>query len=556
MINSRQLLLKAIIPMLALFVLSAQTSFDGSVTVLEVSAIIAAPACLPDDSSLNAYWKLDDISTTALDSTGNGNDGTYNGTTQNASVPSTITFDDPYSRDFDGVDDFIDFGTTLNPELNTASGFTVSVWVNPDAVGADQQIISKGYDGTNTEWEIKTTTAGGKVSFQSYQSGNIGAESTTTLLNGTWSHVAGTYDGTSWRIYVNGVLEGTTAGAGPITTAQKYLVGAVDNQGTPIQFWDGKIDDVRIMTRVLTDAEVAELAGGTCQDSGALTTPQEFGIHGGRHWKKKMVQRLNNLGNSNYVNAPTAPPSFGGPTYFGENPELTWDQVTGLCELHNNYDDLILFDLVDFMAENFARMFGISEEYALDMITNGAYCETVIEARAEDVRIAEEYIAKIEADRRAERFALLAQYKPEEMLFAVDVDGFPVSSDMIWNACIRNYQVFLDGQDKPINCRRYHEGHTWTHPDTFVTFDWSDRRGARKIAIRERGYVVATQVVDTPIFIALNTSTVRQGIVAKRYVLPMTQYLAQKGTDMLKDMLIAKKETMTVVLSEETTTAE
>jgi phage baseplate assembly protein gpV len=59
----------------------------------------------------------------------------------------------------------------------------------------------------------------------------------------------------------------------------------------------------------------------------------------------------------------------------------------------------------------------------------------------------------------------LLQYIP----FPVDAAGYPLSSNTVWNTCIRN-QVQLDNEGKPYSCSRYHTDNTWTHPDLFIEF--------------------------------------------------------------------------------------
>ncbi len=56
--------------------------------------------------------------------------------------------------------------------------------------------------------------------------------------------------------------------------------------------------------------------------------------------------------------------------------------------------------------------------------------------------------------------------------FPVDASGVPLSSNAVWNACIRN-QVTLDADGNPLSCSRYHEDYVWTHPDLSIEFTWN-----------------------------------------------------------------------------------
>lgn len=80
----------------------------------------------------------------------------------------------------------------------------------------------------------------------------------TALSVDTWVQVAYTYDGTTGRVYLNGVLDGATAGSGAIDDASSYLIGATDYSGTSQEF-DGSIAHPLICNRALTAEQIARL---------------------------------------------------------------------------------------------------------------------------------------------------------------------------------------------------------------------------------------------------------------------------------------------------------
>jgi cysteine-rich repeat protein len=222
-----------------------------------------APVCTTTDADIAFHIPFDETSgTVAADASGNGIDGAHmNGPVISVDAP-IVSFDNPRSLSFDGTDDYLDLGNTAFP---TPASFSISAWVKADTIGDDRQVVSKGYNGTQTEWEMKTTTADGKMSFQSFNNPNqVGVEALTPLTADVWTHFVGTFDGTTWSIYMNGSLNNSAAGAAPVSTDRPIYIGAVDNQGTPVQFWDGNIDDVRFYNRVLGPNEVADLYTGSC----------------------------------------------------------------------------------------------------------------------------------------------------------------------------------------------------------------------------------------------------------------------------------------------------
>ncbi|HVW67159.1 MAG TPA: LamG domain-containing protein, partial [Candidatus Peribacteraceae bacterium] len=182
------------------------------------------PQCTPSNADTAGYWRLDELTAglTAVDSTGS-NDGTpHNNPMPSMSVPSGLSFGDPRSLSFDGTQ-YVDLGNSLSNTTN----FTVSAWVNPSSLAADRQIISKGYNGTDTQWELKTSTNDGKVSFRSWNGSAVGVQSVHPLVANQWTHVVGSYDGTTWKIYLNGVLDNSAVAGAPVATTRDLVIGGV-----------------------------------------------------------------------------------------------------------------------------------------------------------------------------------------------------------------------------------------------------------------------------------------------------------------------------------------
>ena len=81
----------------------------------------------------------------------------------------------------------------------------------------------------------------------------------TTITTGTWHHVAATYDGTTWKLYLDGVLDGELAvGQPPAAAGNQYasIGAALTSTGAPDGFFDGALDETRIWNRALSQAEI------------------------------------------------------------------------------------------------------------------------------------------------------------------------------------------------------------------------------------------------------------------------------------------------------------
>jgi len=77
---------------------------------------------------------------------------------------------------------------------------------------------------------------------------------------GVWHHIALTYDGTTARLYADGV----EVASAPKTWNLVHSLARIGQQvSNDAEFWYGDIDDVRIYSQTLSAEEVAGLAGQT-----------------------------------------------------------------------------------------------------------------------------------------------------------------------------------------------------------------------------------------------------------------------------------------------------
>jgi len=70
-----------------------------------------------------------------------------------------------------------------------------------------------------------------------------------------WRHVAGTWDGTTQRLYIDGVLRASATPPGELAGADRLAIGS---GGEPMHGW---LDDVRVYDRALSEDEVREISG-------------------------------------------------------------------------------------------------------------------------------------------------------------------------------------------------------------------------------------------------------------------------------------------------------
>jgi len=82
---------------------------------------------------------------------------------------------------------------------------------------------------------------------------------TTSISFGTWHHVAATYDGATWNLYLDGNLEATLAVNEPAcdaSAAQVALGSALSSAASAAGFFDGAIDEARIWKTARSLSEI------------------------------------------------------------------------------------------------------------------------------------------------------------------------------------------------------------------------------------------------------------------------------------------------------------
>ena len=153
--------------------------------------------------------------------------------------------------------------------INLSSAITLAAWITPTSLGGRvvDKIAVAGTDG----WLLDTY--GGVVRLIVDGAAVSGV---TPIPTGTASFIAGTYDGATLRVYLNGVLDNSLSIAPTAipTNAWPLRIGADQNGAN--QF-NGLIDEVDIYSRALAQSElqaiVAAGAAGKCLVVAGATQP-------------------------------------------------------------------------------------------------------------------------------------------------------------------------------------------------------------------------------------------------------------------------------------------
>jgi hypothetical protein len=210
---------------------------------------VAALGCGVAGNALEGYWQMDeDGGTVVSDCSGKGVIGTLNGTFQR--IAGRIGAG---ALHFDG-NGYIDLGNTL-----ALSGpISIAAWVKVDSFASNGRVLSKSGAVPDRGFDL-TLESKGTAHFQIALDGTneVGAEDAAP--SGVWTHIAGVFvPGTEVRLFVDGKRAATvtTTATSSVYSQPAQIARRADDAGR----LTGAVDDVRIYSRVLTDAEIADLA--------------------------------------------------------------------------------------------------------------------------------------------------------------------------------------------------------------------------------------------------------------------------------------------------------
>ena len=210
-----------------------------------------------------AWWQFDETAWTntanqVLDASGNGHTLTpYNGPATAASAPALAGSPGTCRYGvFDGTNDYLEATDDGTFDLANAVSATAWIYLNAAPAADIKSVLSKD---NNFEFHVDTNS-------QLYWWWNGGTQQLTTtgtpIPAGQWVHVAIAYQSGNQKIYINGVQRATLALTGPLSLNNLPLQIGQD-QGLAPRFWNGRIDEVRIYNRALSQSEVQTIMNAT-----------------------------------------------------------------------------------------------------------------------------------------------------------------------------------------------------------------------------------------------------------------------------------------------------
>ncbi len=215
-------------------------TYSPSIVSAALLTILAASPAISGEAATALVFTFDEGTGTTLANTGDLGAGS-NGTVTGAQFSLDSAFDSGFSLHFDGETDYV----AVPDSFDYGDKLTIDLWLKPSALDGQRAIyddygnpgVFLGISGGKLQWNISTGT---------HPAQGVGLLEGEICSN-LWQHVAGTYDGSTLRAWVNGVEIGSVATSGAIIDNAGNATHIGADSGTPsLLEYSGKMDGFRL----------------------------------------------------------------------------------------------------------------------------------------------------------------------------------------------------------------------------------------------------------------------------------------------------------------------
>ena len=173
---------------------------------------------------------------------------------------AAAVYNDVSYFDFDGTDQYVNFGNILNQ-----FPITISAWTKTNSTSETLKVdvVNKYTAGSANGYRLALSSngiSGYYFRVSGSYTNNYDTEYGTVSTN-TWYHIAMTVDSSGIKFYINGSLVGSntwTGTAGAPTTTTNLSLGYYPGNTSGGQYYDGETSQVSIYNKVLTSTEIAK----------------------------------------------------------------------------------------------------------------------------------------------------------------------------------------------------------------------------------------------------------------------------------------------------------
>lgn len=205
-------------------------------------------------TGLKAYYTF---SGNANDESGNGKNGVPSG---DIKLSTDKEGNQNSAYDFDGIDDFIDTGSTFDFDKRT-----VSLWINPSSVigaagGSNNKLIHVAITQDDVDLDYGILRVGIDNGVMKLAAGGANGSYSSNISTNNWYHLVLIRDGSKTKYYINNtkVFEGDSDSvASSFNPNKNFIIGS--GRSKTDQFFKGKIDNIRVYNIALTEEQISEI---------------------------------------------------------------------------------------------------------------------------------------------------------------------------------------------------------------------------------------------------------------------------------------------------------
>lgn len=227
--------------------------------ILLVCCSYSSPLFATLSDGLIGWWKFNESSGNAIDSSWQDNDGIPTGTTilSNCKVASC--------RRFNGTSDYIDLGSSKT-YITTNAAFSVAFWMYATDFSTSQRTLFHLKSDGVKDWASVLLD---NAAYRDFNWGTHGANTSrisfpSTITN-KWWHITIVYNGagdlnayTNYTFYLNGVNTTVNSGGNFVIGGNISVLGS--NAIPASAAYQGSLDDFRVYNRALTAEEAKDLS--------------------------------------------------------------------------------------------------------------------------------------------------------------------------------------------------------------------------------------------------------------------------------------------------------
>ena len=179
------------------------------------------------------------------------------------------------SLHFDGADDTVHVGD--DPLVDITAAITMEAWVYSTAPGGDEPVMAKEHSGGQQQYWFGVYYDHFGLLLGDGSGWGLNERASGSIAADTWTHIASTWDGTTWANYQDGLLvdSGTYTGSVPSTgqpltfgTNSSYDYTRFGGYVTDVRLWDVARSQDQLQDNMFQIVDTSGLVGWWPMDAG------------------------------------------------------------------------------------------------------------------------------------------------------------------------------------------------------------------------------------------------------------------------------------------------